>query len=106
MGWEPLPHKRQPVGLGDSLTGLQRLIGTARPDNLSVLEQHWNQVIGPRLSEHCELHSLRHGTLVVATADGAVAEQLRWMERDLVTAANSVIGAEEITSVEVRTFAS
>ncbi|MGI9579027.1 MAG: DUF721 domain-containing protein [Microthrixaceae bacterium] len=102
MGWEPLPSKRQPVGLADSLGGLQRLIGTARPDNLAVLEQHWSQVIGARLAGHCELHSLRHGTLVVATSDGAVAEQLRWMERDLAAAANSVLGADEITSVDVR----
>jgi predicted nucleic acid-binding Zn ribbon protein len=106
MAVEPLPGKRAPVPLGDSLVGLQRLIGTARPDNLAVLAQHWTQVIGPRLAAHCELHSLRHRTLVVSSSDGAVTEQLRWMERDLVAAANSVIGSEEITGVEVRTAAS
>lgn len=102
MGAEPLPQQRQPVRLGDSLAGLQRRLGTARPDNLGVLEAHWNQVIGPRMAGHCELHSLRHGALVISTSDGGVAEQLRYMERDLKNAANAVLGADEITSVEVR----
>lgn len=103
MAWEPLPGRRAPVPLGDSLVGLRRLIGTARPDSLAVLAQHWPQVIGPRLAAHCELHSLRHGTLVVSSGDGAVTEQLRWMERDLVAAANAVLGSDEITAVQVRT---
>ena len=102
MGAEPLPQQRQPLHLGDSLAGLQRLIGTARPDNLAVLEAHWSQVIGSRLATHCELHSLRHGCLVISTSDGGVAEQLRYMERDLRSAANAVLGGEEITAVEVR----
>ena len=89
--------------LGDSLGHLRKLIGTARPDSLAVLSDHWTQVIGARLAAHCDLHSLQHGTLVVATSDGAVAEQLRWMERDLVQAANSVLGSAEIEAVEVRT---
>jgi predicted nucleic acid-binding Zn ribbon protein len=102
MGAEPLPQQRQPLRLADSLAGLQRLLGTARPDDLGVLEAHWSQVIGTRLAAHCELHSLRHGALVISTSDGGVAEQLRYMERDLRSAANAVLGAEAITSVEVR----
>ena len=102
MGIEPLPGERPPVRLEDSLGHLRKLIGTARPDSLAVLSEHWVQVIGARLATHCELHSLRHGTLVVDTSEGAVAEQLRWMERDLVAAANSILGSDEISGVEVR----
>ncbi len=90
------------MGLGESLGRLQRLIGTARPDSLAVLEEHWEQVIGARLARHCRLHSLQHGTLVVTTAEGAVAEQLRWMQSDLVAAANAVLGSSEISDVQVR----
>jgi predicted nucleic acid-binding Zn ribbon protein len=81
---------------------LRRLIGTARPDSLATLTDQWDQVIGRRLATHCSLHSLRHGTLVVATTDGGVAEQLEWMANDLAKAANSVLGTDEITAVEVR----
>ena len=90
------------MALGESLRHLQRLIGTARPDSLSRLREHWQQVIGWRLAMHCELESLHHGTLVLRCSDGGVAEQLRWAETDLVAAANEVVGGTEITGVEVR----
>ena len=85
---------------------LHRLLGTARPDSLSRLAEHWQQVIGWRLAMHCELESLHHGTLVVRCTDGGVAEQLRWAETDLVAAANAVLGSGEVTAVEVRMRAS
>jgi len=88
--------------MGDSLRRLQRLIGSARPDTLSTLTDHWQQVIGRRLAAHCELESLHHGTLVVRCSDGGVAEQLRWMSADLVAAANAVLGGPEVSTVEVR----
>lgn len=102
MGWEPLPGHEEPRGVADSLRRLERLIGTARPDSITALGEHWEQVIGRRLAMYCELHSLHHGTLVVSCSDGGVAEQLRWMSTDLVGAANAVLGCPEVTSVEVR----
>ena len=101
MGWEPLPGHREPVGLDDSLGRLRKLLGTPAPDGLVVLREHWEQVIGVRLAAHCRLHSLHGGTLVVSTSEPAVAEQLRWMETDLVAAANAVLGDTGIDSVRV-----
>ncbi|MFV0318399.1 MAG: DUF721 domain-containing protein [Microthrixaceae bacterium] len=92
----------EPVPLEASLELLQRYMGSARPASVSVLQDTWGQVIGRRLAEVCELSSLHHGILVVSTADPAVAEQLRWMESDLRSAANSVIGCAEVTSVQIR----
>lgn len=102
MGHEPLPGHDEPVELEESLARLQRYLGTARPDSLAVLGQHWSQVIGRRLADHCSLHSLHHGQLVISVTDPAVAEQVRWMSRDLQAAANAVLGTGEIVAVDVR----
>lgn len=95
-------QRSEPVSLGDSLELLQRYLGTARPSSIAVLADSWPQVIGARLAQSCELGSLHHGRLVVSTGDPAVAEQLRWMSVELCSAANAVIGSEEVFEVEVR----
>jgi len=102
MGWEPLPSEQEPVRLEESLAALQRYLGTARPDSLATLQSQWTSVIGRHLAAHCSLHSLRRGSLVVSTADPGVAEQLRWLGNDLVAAANSLLGSDEVLRVEVR----
>ncbi len=94
--------KDEPLELSDSLAELQRYLGTAKPASLSTLGDAWDQLIGIRLAEHCRLHSIRHGTLVVEASEPAVAEQLKWMRVDLRDAANAVLGGSEITTVEVR----
>jgi predicted nucleic acid-binding Zn ribbon protein len=102
MGWEPLPGRAEPVSLDTSLTSLQRLLGTARPDALMTVRSQWASIVGARLAAHCRLDALHHGTLVVATHEPAVAEQLRWASADLVAAVNAVMGSEELREVEVR----
>lgn len=92
----------EPVGLSESLSRLQRYLGTAAPSSLSALGDSWDQVIGTRMAQHCRLHSMRHGTLVVETSEPAIAEQLRWMAGDLRDAANAVLDSTEIAEVEIR----
>ena len=93
---------REPVPLVDSLELLQRYLGTARPSAIAVLQDSWRQIIGSRLADRCELRSLHHGRLVIASDDPGVAEQLRWMSVDLCAAANAVIGSRDVVEVEVR----
>lgn len=95
----------EPVTLADSLVGLQKYLGTATPSSLMALSDSWDQVIGSKMANHCEIHSIKRGTLVLVTSEPAVAEQLRWMSGDLREAANAVLGRAEITAVEVRVIA-
>lgn len=95
-------HESEPVSLSASLVGLQRYLGTAAPSSLTALVDSWDQVVGTRLARHCGIHSINHGTLVLQTAEPAVAEQLRWLSTDLRDAANAVVGSVEVVAVEVR----
>ncbi|MCZ7627739.1 MAG: DUF721 domain-containing protein [Microthrixaceae bacterium] len=94
--------EREPVSLYASLMGLQRYLGTATPSSLMALADSWEQVVGTRLARYCGIHSINRGTLVLQTAEPAVAEQLGWLATDLRDAANTVVGSADIVAVEVR----
>jgi predicted nucleic acid-binding Zn ribbon protein len=103
MGWEPLPSDRVTTHrLSESLARLQRSLGLARVDTLRTLEASWPALVGRHLAAHCRLESLREARLVVVTEDPAVAEHLRWQVRDLVDAANDLVGAGTVSEVVVR----
>lgn len=91
-----------PLPLSTSLARLRRHLGTAGPSSLTALVECWEQVVGTRMARLCGIHSINHGTLVLQTGEPAVAEQLRWLSKDLRDAANAVIGSAEISEVDVR----
>jgi predicted nucleic acid-binding Zn ribbon protein len=103
MAWEPLPgtaESMQPVGA--SLGHLHRTLGLARPDTLRLLDEHWVALVGVQLAPRCSVESVRHGELVVAVDDAALAEHLRWSARDLIAAANAVCGGSVLESLSVK----
>lgn len=103
MTWEPFPDPDRSTRHLDQVLGrLQQRLGLARPDTLRELERHWPSVVGAALARQCRVESLRHGELVVATHDPAVAQHLQWSATDLVGAVNSVCGEGVATSLSVR----
>lgn len=78
-------------------------LGLARGDAFATIDEHWVQLVGSRLAAWCRPESLRSGRLVVSTSVPAVAEQLRWQARDLVTAVQDLCAdAGVVERVEVR----
>lgn len=61
----------------DSLRRLGRQWGLAEPSALEAVVGAWGLVAG-RLATACEPRSIRDGVLVVAVADPAVSEAVRW----------------------------
>ena len=103
MAWEPLPGTTESMKpVGSALSHLHRTLGLARPDTVRLLEEHWPSIVGARLAPRCSVESVRHGELVVAVDDAALAEHLRWSARDLVAAADAVCGGGVLESVSVR----
>ncbi len=103
MAWEPLPGTTESMKpVGNALAHLHRTLGLARPDTLRLLEEHWGALVGAKLAPHCSIESVRHGEMVVAVDDAAIAEHLRWSARDLVAAADAVCGGGVLDSVTVR----
>jgi len=103
MAWEPLPGTTESMKpVGSALSHLHKTLGLARPDTLRLLEEHWVALVGTQLAPRCTIESVRHGELVVAVDDAAIAEHLRWSARDLVAAANAVCGGGVLESLSVK----
>ncbi len=103
MAWEPLPGTTESMKpVGSALSHLHRTLGLARPDTVRLLEEHWSAIVGAQLAPRCAVESVRHGELVVAVDDAALAEHLRWSARDLVAAADAVCGGGVLESLSVK----
>jgi predicted nucleic acid-binding Zn ribbon protein len=104
MGWRPLPgdEGRAPVPVGAAVERVLRHLGAPPPDALATVFGQWPQLVGARVAEHAEPVAVRDGTLVVRAQDPAWANQLRWLERELVERLGDALGGGVVTAIEVR----
>ena len=104
MPWEPLPGRRdpEPARVADSLNRLVRHLGGSSTDVNTSLVQRWPDLVGPNVGANSRPVRLKNGTLTVAVADPAWATQLRFLEATLVTRLQDELGADAVSTIEVR----
>ena len=104
---EPLPSDRRAVRhIGDSLATWRVLAGLGQVDVLALVNDHWVQLIGQRLSRVVRPSTVRHERLVLSTDVPAAAEQVRWLERDLLDSIDRLSGMTgTIVGIDVRVSA-
>jgi predicted nucleic acid-binding Zn ribbon protein len=104
MPWEPLPGGRdpEPARVADSLDRLVRHLGGPSADVTTSLVRRWPDLVGPNVGANSRPVRLRDGTLTVAVADPAWATQLRFLEATLVARLQAELGADAVSSIEVR----
>jgi predicted nucleic acid-binding Zn ribbon protein len=91
-----------PVPLVEALAAVRAELGLPAGDPLRALTDRWNDIVGTDIAAHAHLDSVRDRTLTV-TADGPIwASQLRYLEDEIVTRAQAVVGADAIASVRIR----
>ncbi|MCU1379518.1 MAG: hypothetical protein JWN29_2501 [Acidimicrobiales bacterium] len=101
--WKPLPGQvAEPRRVGDSLDRVASSMGVSRASTLSAVFASWAEMVGDSVAQHSRPRSLRDGTLVVAVDEPAWATQLRWLEADLLTRLNEVLGPGQVARIEVR----
>jgi predicted nucleic acid-binding Zn ribbon protein len=76
-------------------TALRRL-GVQREVREVQLREAFAEVVGPAVAPLCEALSLQRGTVLVATRNGALAQQLQLEMPTIVRALNARIGGEEV----------
>jgi predicted nucleic acid-binding Zn ribbon protein len=100
--WKPLPGQvAEPRRVGDSLDRVASSMGVSRASTLSAVFASWAEMVGDSVAQHSRPRSLRDGTLVVAVDEPAWATQLRWLEADLLTRLNEVLGPGQVARIEV-----
>lgn len=90
-----------PIPLADALEVMKARLGLARSDVVGVVRSRWQELLGDDLSVHCELTSIRDGVMGISVDDPAIADALRWMSGDLVSASNDICGGAFITDVRI-----
>jgi hypothetical protein len=76
-------------------TALRRL-GVQREVRQVQLRDAFAEVVGPALAPLCEAISLQRGTVLVATRNGALAQQLQLEMPTIVRALNERLGVEDV----------
>ena len=66
-----------PLHIADVLGTALRRLGVQREVREVQLKEAFAEVVGPALAPLCEALSLQRGTLLVATRNGALAQQLQ-----------------------------
>jgi predicted nucleic acid-binding Zn ribbon protein len=104
MPWEPLPGARdgEPSRVGASLDRLVRHLGAPSADVTASLVGRWPDLVGANVGANSRPLRLRDGTLTVAVADPAWATQLRFLEATLLQRLQAQLGAESVSTIEVR----
>lgn len=84
-----MPEER----IGDRLDSALRRLGVQREVRSVRLEQQFAEVVGEAVAPLCRAVSLERGRLVVATAHGALAQQLQQESPRIIEALNQRLGA-------------
>ena len=101
--WKPLPGEvPDPRPVGASLDRVARSMGVPLATTLSTVFASWPELVGESVAQHATPRTLRDGTLLVVVDEPAWATQLRWLEADLLTRLNDVLGAGSVARIEVR----
>lgn len=92
-----------PRPIGEAVSRVLRHLGAPAPDTLETVFGQWERLVGARIAAHAEPVSVHDGVLTVRAADAAWANQLRWLERDVLERIHAVVGDDVIHAIEVRT---
>ncbi len=85
-----------PLHIADVLGTALRRLGVQREVRQVQLRDAFAEVVGPALAPLCEAISLQRGTVLVATRNGALAQQLQLEMPTIVRALNERLGVEDV----------
>lgn len=103
MTWRPLPADggRPPRRVGESLGPVTQAIGGPGARALIELVNRWTELVGPTIAAHSWPLRLSSGALVVAVDQPAWATEVRWLEADLLTRFEAMLGPGVVRSLTV-----
>jgi hypothetical protein len=96
---DPAPKSQReagPLHISDVLGTALRRLGVQREVREVQLREAFAEVVGPALAPLCEARALQRGTVLVATRNGALAQQLQLEMPAIVRALNQRLGGDEV----------
>jgi predicted nucleic acid-binding Zn ribbon protein len=90
------------VRVRESVEELSRRLGTAPPDVLSVIFEHWSEVVGETVADHAFPERLEAEALVIRVDSPAWASHLRTHASTVLTKLHRAAGADSPSRLVVR----
>ena len=94
--------RKAPRPLSDSLERLLGNLNAPSVDVLDVVFREWGSIVGPDLADQTRPGSIDGDLLTVHAADPAWANEVRWLEAELVQRLAETTGTDRIQRVQVR----
>jgi predicted nucleic acid-binding Zn ribbon protein len=98
----PPRSEAEPRVVSDVLGRVTRRLGSPEPGVVTLVFSHWEDLVGPEISNHCQPVALRRGVLDLATDQPAWASQIRFMASDILGKIAESSGTQEVTEIRVR----
>jgi len=95
------PKRRDGAGIGEVVRHLLEGGVWRRGVALGRLARGWDRVVGDRLAKECRPLGLDKGGLLVGASSAAWAAQIGFLEREIASKANQVLGSADVKSVRV-----
>tara|TARA_B110000438_G_C15814486_1_gene651316 strand:+ start:1161 stop:1460 length:300 start_codon:yes stop_codon:yes gene_type:complete len=92
----------EPVKLGIVLEQLLTGLGSPEIKAITSLVDQWEDVVGPELAIKVSAVAVKGSELIVRVDDPAWANQISWLEQQILLRIDSLIGANKITSLHVQ----
>ena len=92
-----------PVHLRSVLEQILKDFGTPDINSITSIVDQWEDIVGSELASKISAVAVMGSELIVRVDDPAWASQLTWLESQLLTKIEEILGAEKVSSIRVRT---
>jgi hypothetical protein len=93
---------RQPVRIGDAISGAFRRLGLDDRFHQSEIWTVWAAVVGPQIARHAQPHAISHGRLIVHVTDPVWLHHLSMMRPRVVAALNDKLKTSTVRELILR----
>ena len=93
----------EPVHLRSILEHILKDFGTPDINSITSIVDQWEDIVGSELASKISAVAVKGSELIVRVDDPAWASQLTWLESQLLTKIEEILGAEKVSSIRVRT---
>lgn len=99
---DPHIHAGAPVDMQRLLDRVVRSMGAPGTDAVELVFNRWDEVVGTVLASRTRPAGLEKGRLVLIADDPAVVSHVRWLEAELISRLDELLGAGRVSGIDVR----
>ena len=103
MAIRPLPgDDRPPQPLGKALDAVMRGLGAPEASGVHQVFDRWSEVVGEALAARTRPLRIEGDRLVLAVDEPAMATHVRFLEKELLTRLEDLLGPGRVTALDLR----